>query len=148
MASEWVPKTPAVTVDVIIRLEDQPSTPIVLVRRKFPPHGWALPGGFVDVGESLANAAKREAAEETCLDIRIDELFHCYSNPNRDTRLHAVSAIFLCRATGTPVAADDAARAGLFTLDTLPSPIVFDHGLILSDYAHFLRTNQRPPPGR
>lgn len=127
------PKTPLLTVDIIISINDA----IVLIARKNPPHGWALPGGFVDYGESLETAAKREAKEETSLDIELIEQFHTYSDPERDPRGHAVTTVFLARAQGTPKAADDAGRIGLFRRDALPEPIVFDHLRILSDYFQY-----------
>ena len=128
------PKTPLLTVDIIISINDA----IVLIARKNPPHGWALPGGFVDYGESLETAAKREAKEETSLDIELIEQFHSYSDPNRDPRGHAVTTVFLARAKGTPKAADDAGQIGLFRRDALPEPIVFDHPEILSDYFQYM----------
>lgn len=128
------PKTPLLTVDIIISINDA----IVLIARKNPPHGWALPGGFVDYGESLETAAKREAKEETSLDVELIEQFHSYSDPNRDPRGHAVTTVFLARAQGSPEAADDAGRIGLFRRDALPEPIVFDHPEILSDYFQYM----------
>lgn len=126
-------KTPLLTVDIIISINGA----IVLIARKNPPHGWALPGGFVDYGESLETAAKREAKEETSLDIELIEQFHTYSDPERDPRGHAVTTVFLASAQGTPEAADDASRIGLFRRDALPEPIVFDHPGILSDYFQY-----------
>jgi len=140
------PKTPALTVDAIIEVGDQRR--IVLVERKWPPLGWALPGGFVDRGETVAAAARREAAEETGLEIEITELFHVYSDPSRDARLHTVSVVFLARANGMPHGGDDAARAELFARDAMPSPIVFDHGRILEDYFRYRDEARRPPPER
>lgn len=124
------PRNPYLTVDAII------ETPggIVLIRRKNPPHGWALPGGFVDYGESVEHAAKREALEETGLDVTLVRQFHTYSDPARDPRHHTVSVVFLATATSTPVGGDDAAEARVFAPDNLPEPIVFDHGRILADY--------------
>jgi ADP-ribose pyrophosphatase YjhB (NUDIX family) len=107
---------------------------IVLIKRKNPPDGWALPGGFVDYGESLEQAAIREAKEETSIDITLTSQFRTYSDPARDPRKHTISTVFLARADGTPVAADDAAAIGIFTRDTLPSPLAFDHETILNDY--------------
>ena len=125
------PRNPYLTVDAIIETEGG----IVLIRRKNPPEGWALPGGFVDYGESVEHAAMREAQEETGLDITLTRQFHTYSAPQRDPRHHTVSVVFIATALGPPVAADDAADAAVFTLDNLPTPIAFDHGKILSDYA-------------
>jgi ADP-ribose pyrophosphatase YjhB (NUDIX family) len=96
--------------------------------------GWALPGGFVDYGESLEEAAVREAREETGLDIELVRQMHTYSGPNRDPRLHTISTVFIARASGRPAAADDADKIGLFTQATLPLPLAFDHELILADY--------------
>ena len=123
---------PSLTVDIIIRMGNPEH--VVLVKRHNPPHGWALPGGFVDAGETVEQAAVREAREETLLDVTLQRQFHVYSDPSRDPRFHTVSVVFLGTAEGTPVGSDDAAEAVLFTLETLPSPIVFDHGKILEDY--------------
>ncbi len=103
------PRTPALAVDVIIELEDRPGRPIVLIERRFPPSGHALPGGFVDVGETVEEAARREAREETGLDIRLGRLLGVYSDPARDPRGHTVSLVYVATATGEPVAGDDAA---------------------------------------
>lgn len=102
------PVTPLLTVDIIIELRDRPGAPIVLIERKNPPHGWALPGGFVDVGERLENAARREALEETSLEVELQTLLGCYSDPARDPRGHTVSAVYVATATGEPQARDDA----------------------------------------
>ena len=106
---------------------------IVLIERKYPPPGWALPGGFVDYGESFEAAAVREALEETGLQVTLLRQFHTYSDPGRDPRQHTASTVFIATATGTPVGADDAARAEVFTKDDLP-PLAFDHARILADY--------------
>ncbi|HVK72941.1 MAG TPA: NUDIX hydrolase [Kofleriaceae bacterium] len=140
-------RNPKPTVDVLIELDGRPGT-VVLIERANEPRGWAIPGGFVDEGEWLADAAAREAKEETGLDVELRELFHAYSDPARDPRQHTVSTVFLARAAGTPVGADDAARAAVFALDALPSPIVFDHARILADYAAYRATGKRPPPRR
>lgn len=121
---------PLVTVDVIIRI----GGGIVLVRRKHPPPGWALPGGFVEAGETLEAAAVREAEEETGLRISLERQFHTYSDPARDPRRHTVSTVFVAAAAGEPAAADDAAEARVFAPDTLPAPLAFDHAQILDDY--------------
>ncbi|MFH0899386.1 MAG: NUDIX hydrolase [Pseudomonadota bacterium] len=136
---------PAATADVIIELS---AGGIVLVSRKYQPFGWALPGGFVDAGETLAQAARREAKEETSLDVEITELFHCYSDPRRDQRLHTVSAVFIARADGIPVASDDAAGVDVFAADNLPSPLAFDHQTILEDFFLYRKTGRRPSPER
>jgi len=125
-------KTPLLTVDIIIRVRG--SAGIVLIRRKNPPYGWALPGGFVDVGETVEAAACREALEETGLEIRLAGQFHVYSDPARDPRGHTVSVVFVADADGLPVGADDASEARVFPLSALPEPITFDHGRILADY--------------
>lgn len=123
-------KNPFPTVDIIIELDSG----IVLIERKNPPFGWALPGGFVDYGESLENAAVREAREETSLDISDLRLLGCYSDPSRDDRMHTISTVFIASGSGTPQAADDAARLKVFQADKLPEKLCFDHGKILSDY--------------
>jgi 8-oxo-dGTP diphosphatase len=134
------PTTPLVTVDVIIEVEGG----IVLIERKNPPPGWALPGGFVDVGEGLAHAAMREAKEETSLDVTLGEQFFAYSDPKRDPRGATVSVVFTGRATGEPRAADDAKNVKVYALDALP-PLAFDHGQILEDYRRWRASGQRPP---
>jgi ADP-ribose pyrophosphatase YjhB (NUDIX family) len=122
---------PLPTVDIIIELDDRG---IILIQRKNYPFGWALPGGFVDYGESLENAAERETKEETGLDVQLIRQFHTYSKPDRDPRHHSISTVFIASAQGSPVAADDAAEVGIFSKDNLPSPIAFDHADILADY--------------
>jgi len=124
------PRNPLLTVDAIIEINQG----VVLIKRKNPPEGWAIPGGFVDYGETLEEAAIREMKEETSLDINLVRQFHTYSNPDRDPRHHTVSTIFIATATGTPEAADDAIDIGIFTSDTLPAEIAFDHRQILEDY--------------
>ena len=123
-------RNPFPTVDIIIELPEG----IVLIQRKNPPEGWAIPGGFVDYGESLERAALREAKEETSLDIELVRQLHTYSDPSRDARFHTISTVFIARAKGSPRAGDDAAGVGVFTRDNLPSPICFDHMAILEDY--------------
>ena len=125
---EW--QNPFPTVDIIIEIENG----IVLIKRKKPPFGWALPGGFVDVGETVEAAAIREAKEETSLDITLKRQFHTYSDPKRDPRHHSISSVFVAEARGIPKAADDATEVGIFTSEHLPEPIVFDHRQILQDY--------------
>lgn len=129
-------KNPVPTVDVIIEMA---GGGIVLIERKNPPRGWALPGGFVDEGETLEEAAVREAAEETGLKVRLKCQLHAYSDPARDPRGHTVSVVFVAKADGVPVGRDDAARAAVFTEDTLPEPIAFDHADILKDYFRWKR---------
>jgi 8-oxo-dGTP diphosphatase len=122
-------RNPLPTVDIIIEVGEE----IVLVRRSNPPHGWALPGGFVDYGESYENAALREAKEETGLDVEGLRQFHTYSEPGRDPRHHTASTVFIATASGQPRGGDDAAEARLFGRHALP-PLVFDHQRILDDY--------------
>jgi len=125
-----------------------PDGGIVLVRRKYPPPGWALPGGFIEAGESAAAAARRELLEETGLEVELRELFHVYADPARDPRGPTLSAVFIGRARGMPTGADDAAEARVFALDALPTPLAFDHGLILADYRRYRADGRRPPPDR
>jgi 8-oxo-dGTP diphosphatase len=137
------PVTPLVTVDAII----ETAGGIVLIERKNPPPGWALPGGFVDVGESLATAARREAKEETSLDIELVEQLFAYSDPSRDARGHTVSVVFVARSSGQPRAADDAKNVRVYGLHELP-PLAFDHAQILADYRAWKETGRRPGPAR
>jgi ADP-ribose pyrophosphatase YjhB (NUDIX family) len=134
---------PLLTVDIIIELA---GGGVVLIERKNPPHGWALPGGFVDYGETLESAAVREAKEETCLAVQLVEQFYTYSDPSRDPRHHTVSTVFVATSDGVPKGADDAKTARAFTENQLPSSIVFDHSQILADYFEFKRTGRRPKP--
>ncbi len=123
-------RNPVPTVDIIIELPDG----IVLIKRKNPPFGWALPGGFVDYGESLEAAAVREAREETSLDVELIRQLHTYSDPGRDPRLHTISTVFIAKASGMPKAADDAAEIGVFSRAEIPGQLCFDHSRILEDY--------------
>ena len=134
------PSGPAPTADVIIERDGA----IVLVRRRYPPLGWALPGGFIEVGERVAEAAAREAKEETGLVVRLTALLHVYSDPARDTRRHTMTVVFVGAAEGEPVGGDDASEARYFPLDALPSPIVFDHAAIIEDYRRFQLDGTRP----
>ena len=134
------PRNPIPTVDIIIELE---SGGIILIRRKNPPPGWALPGGFVDYGESLETAAVREALEETTLQVQLVELFHVYSDPNRDPRQHMLSTVFIATASGTPRGEEDAAEARIFSEQDLPAQLAFDHSQILRDYFRYKRTGER-----
>lgn len=129
-------KTPYSAVDIIIELA---GGGIVLIERKNPPFGWAIPGGFVDVGESLEDAARREALEETSLDVRLITQLHAYSDPKRDPRFHTVAVVFVATAAGAPVARDDAKNCGVFTVENLPHPMAFDHAKILKDYFRWKR---------
>jgi ADP-ribose pyrophosphatase YjhB (NUDIX family) len=135
-------RSPVPTVDVIIEVDEGK---IVLILRKNEPVGWAIPGGFVDYGESLEDAATREAKEETSLDVTLLEQLHTYSKPDRDPRQHTISTVYIATGRGIPKAADDAAEIGIFTKDTLPSPLMFDHGRILADYfANKKKRNSNP----
>ncbi len=133
-------RNPVPTVDIIIELEDgereneRGNKRIVLIYRKNHPVGWALPGGFVDYGETLESAAVREALEETSLKIDLIRQFHTYSDPNRDPRQHTITTVYIARAEGTPRGADDAKMAEVFELSDLPENIVFDHALIIDDF--------------
>ena len=140
------PKTPALTTDIIIELKDRPDVPILLIRRKNPPHGWVLPGGFVDVGESLEHAAVREAEEETALRVTLKILLGCYSDPTRDPRGHTASAVYVAEAVGEPRAQDDAAGVAIFSPEGLPSPLAFDHARILRDYLIWRLHGKLPSP--
>jgi len=140
-------KNPVPTVDILIELDGRPGT-LVFIERKNPPRGFALPGGFVDQGEWLADAAAREAKEETGLDVQITELFHVYSDPARDPRQHTVSTVFIARAAGTPVGGDDAAKTIVCAPAELPGPLVFDHATIVADYVAYQTRGVRPPPRR
>lgn len=131
---------PVPTVDVIIEIGDR----IVLIRRKHPPAGWAIPGGFIDAGERAEEAAVREALEETGLRVTLTDLLGVYSDPSRDPRRHTISAVYIGRAEGSPTGGDDAAEARLFREGELPSPIAFDHAGILADYFRYRRTGKRP----
>jgi 8-oxo-dGTP diphosphatase len=134
-------RNPVPTVDIIIEVAGRG---VVLIERKNIPHGWALPGGFVDYGESLEAAAVREAKEETSLEVQLIEQFYTYSDPSRDPRKHTISTVYIATAQGIPQGADDAKRAKIFTKGQLPNPIVFDHPRILSDYFVYKVTGQRP----
>ncbi len=126
------PKTPYVTADAVIELE--PGR-ILLVRRKNPPLGWALPGGFVDRGECVEDAVRREILEETGLEIVEVRQIHTYSEVGRDPRLHTATVVFAARTKGSVhQAGDDAVETGVFPMDALPEPMVFDHAGVISDY--------------
>ena len=140
------PETPALSVDIIIEMHDQPNKPVVLIERKYPPQGWAIPGGFVDVGETVSRAAIREALEETCLEVRLDVLLGCYSDPARDDRGHTVSLVYVAHASGEPVAADDAADVMLLNpcdeVALAKVRLAFDHERILADYCRYRQSGQ------
>ena len=124
-------RNPFPTVDIIIEME---AGGLVLIKRKNFPFGWALPGGYVDYGESLESAAIREAKEETCLEVDLRYQLGAYSDPSRDPRQHNISIVFVARASGTPQAADDAKEVGVFDFHAIPDPLAFDHKKILQDY--------------
>jgi len=134
------PETPSLTVDIIIQLTDRKDLPIVLIERKYPPFGWALPGGFVDIGETVETAAVREAKEETCMDVKLVSLLGCYSDPKRDSRGHTVSLVYIADAQGEPKAADDAKNLQVYNISQLPEVLAFDHDEILKDYCEFRRS--------
>ena len=129
-------KTPLLTVDIIIRYR----AGIVLIERKNTPYGWALPGGFVDIGESLEYAAMRESKEETSLDARLIEQFYAYSDPCRDSRFHTVSIVFIADGGGILQGKDDAKRAAVFSEMKLPNDIAFDHRQIIADYFYYVKS--------
>lgn len=139
------PVTPLLAADALIELVDQPERPIVLIERKNPPYGWAIAGGFVDVGETVETAAVREALEEVSLQVELRGLLGIYSSPQRDPRGHTVTAVYVAEATGMPVAADDASNVGIFTLDRLPSPLAFDHAMVLEDYRRYRESGTVAP---
>lgn len=141
-STNFRPVTPLLAVDAIIELLDQPGRPIVLIERKNPPYGWAIPGGFMDVGERLETAAIREAKEEVCLDVTLTALLGMYSDPKRDDRGHTVTAVYVAEAKGQPQAADDAKNLAIFNLDNLPDELAFDHKQVLEDYRQFRETGQ------
>lgn len=134
------PRNPFPTVDIIIEIDDG----VVLIKRLNPPHGWAIPGGFVDYGESLEDCARREAKEETSLEIQNLFQFHAYSEPGRDPRFHTISTVFIAKGEGRLQAKDDAIDIGIFREGELPSPIAFDHEKILKDYFEWKRSGILP----
>jgi 8-oxo-dGTP diphosphatase len=137
-------RNPAPTVDIIIELIDRPDRPIILIERKNIPYGWAIPGGFVDYGESVETAAKREALEEVTLEVELIEQFYVYSDPKRDSRQHTISIVFIATAKGEPKAADDAKNIGIFAPWSIPNNLCFDHDLILKDYLRYRNYGIRP----
>ena len=139
-----LPVCPPIAADMIAEVGDR----IVFIERKNFPPGWAFPGGFVEIGETVEQAAVREALEETSLEVEPRALLGVYSRPDRDPRGQTISVVYVGRAKGTPRARDDAKEIGLFTLDAPPTPLAFDHAEILHDYLHFLRTGEFPTPWR
>ena len=136
------PVCPPIAADLIAEIGDE----IVLIERKNFPLGWAIPGGFVDFGETVEQAAVREAKEEISLEVQIRALLGIYSRPDRDPRGQTITAVYIGRASGTPVAADDAKSCALFDPRTPPALLAFDHAEILRDYVHFLETGKYPAP--
>jgi len=141
----YKPVTPLLAADTLIELIDLPGRPFVLIERANPPYGWAVPGGFVDVGETLEQAAMREAKEETGLAVNLSVLLGLYSNPERDPRNHTVTAVYIAEARGLPVAADDAKNCGIFTFDKLPGELAFDHAQVIADYRRYRETGKVTP---
>ena len=137
-------RNPVPTVDIIIALRDCPNQPIVLIERLNPPHGWAIVGGFVDYGECLEDAARREAEEETGLKVELIDLLGMYSDPSRDDRLHTISAVYIAEAVGEPKADDDAKSVGVFAAWETPPQLCFDHAQILRDYWRYRTYGLRP----
>ena len=136
------PESPPVAADAIIEIGDK----IVLIDRKNFPFGWAIPGGFVDFGETVEQAAVREALEETSLEVTLRALLGIYSRPGRDPRGQTITAVYVARSSGTPRAADDAKGVGLFDPLHLPAPLAFDHAEILADYERFIERGEFPAP--
>ncbi|WP_036484012.1 NUDIX hydrolase [Myxosarcina sp. GI1] len=137
-------RNPAPTVDIIIELIDRPSRPIVLIERLNSPYGWAIPGGFIDYGESAETTAVREAQEEVSLTVELIEQFQVYSAPDRDPRKHTLSIVFIATATGNPEAADDAKNLGVFHQWEIPTKLCFDHDRIIKEYYHYRNYGIRP----
>lgn len=130
-------KQPIVTVDVIIAIAGK----VILIKRKNPPYGWALPGGFVEYGESLEDSAVRETKEETSLNVKLVRQFHTYSDPKRDPRHHSITTVFIAKPLDgieNMKAEDDAADIGLFKMKNLQLPMAFDHGKIINDYLKYI----------
>jgi 8-oxo-dGTP diphosphatase len=137
-------RNPVPTVDIIIALRDRPHQPIVLIERLNPPYGWAIVGGFVDYGECLEDAARREAREETGLQVELIYLLGIYSDPSRDARQHTISAVYMAEAMGEPKADDDAKSVGIFGAGEMPPQLCFDHAQILQDYWRYRTYGIRP----
>ena len=139
------PITPQLAADTIIELIDREGHPIVLIERRNPPFGFAIPGGFVDVGETLEHAAVREALEETSLHVTLKALLGCYSDSGRDPRGHTVTAVYVAEAHGEPRAADDALNLAVYPVDALPERLAFDHAMVLADYLRYRNTGEAAP---
>ncbi|MEI6633955.1 MAG: NUDIX hydrolase [Chlamydiota bacterium] len=136
---------PFPTTDILIRRVKDGEEAVVLVRRRNPPHGWAIPGGFIEYGESAEACAVREAEEETGLRVKLAGLLGVYSDPKRDPRFHTISAVYTAEGEGEPRADSDAAEIGVFTRDELPPDIAFDHRAILEEYFRRLMRGSTPP---
>ncbi|GAP94971.1 NUDIX domain-containing protein [Leptolyngbya sp. NIES-2104] len=137
-------RNPAPTVDIIIELVDRPHRPIVLIERLNPPHGWAIPGGFIDYGNSAEKTAQLEAQEETGLEIDLVDLLGVYSDPNRDQRQHTMSITYIATAIGEPKAGDDAKNVRVIDIWQIPKNLCFDHDRILHDYLQYRNYGMRP----
>ncbi len=133
---------PLLTVDIIIEI----GGGILLIKRKNPPYGWAIPGGFVDYNESIEHAEMRAAKEEKSLNLRLIEQFYTYSDPSRDPRGHTISTVFIAKAEGTPHSEDDAKECKIFKIKEIPKELAFDHYRILVDYLNYKKTGERPKP--
>jgi 8-oxo-dGTP diphosphatase len=137
-------RNPAPTVDIIIELIDRPPRPIILIERRNEPHGWVIPGGFVEYGETAEQAARREAQEEVGLEVQLVELLGVYSDPDRDPRQHTLSVVYIATATGEPIAGDDAKASQIVDLWNLPPQLCFDHQQIVADYRRYRDYRLRP----
>ncbi len=144
MLSVSNPRNPFPAVDMIIEMVDRPHRPIILIERLYAPKGWAIPGGFVEYGETVEQAARREALEETGLEIDLVEQFHVYSDPSRDPRHQTISVVFLATATGEPKFGDDAGGGQIFEPWQIPANLCFDHDRILRDYFRYRNYGLRP----
>ena len=141
--TNYKPITPLLSADSIIQITNEAGqTSIVLIERKNPPYGWAIPGGFVDIGETIEHAAIREAKEEVCLDVELECLLGIYSDPERDKRGHTATAVYVANANGVPQAADDAKSVAMFNIDALPTGLAFDHDKVLQDYLQYKKSGK------